>query len=50
MTGTASNTENDGREVLLEVRHLKKYFGVHTGFLKRTDLKAVDDVSFVIHK
>ncbi len=50
MTGTGSNTGNDEREVLLEVRHLKKYFGVHTGFLKKTDLKAVDDVSFVIHK
>ena len=50
MTETGSNTGKDGREVLLEVRNLKKYFGVHTGFLKRTDLKAVDDVSFVIHR
>lgn len=37
-------------EVLLEIRNLKKYFQVRTGFIKKTDLKAVDDVSFVIHK
>jgi oligopeptide transport system ATP-binding protein len=37
-------------KVLLEVKQLKKYFSVRTGFVKKTDLKAVDDVSFVIHK
>jgi oligopeptide transport system ATP-binding protein len=37
-------------KVLLEVKNLKKYFSVHTGFVKKTDLKAVDDVSFFIHK
>ena len=37
-------------DVLLEVKNLKKYFQVRTGFIKKTDLKAVDDVSFVIHK
>ena len=35
---------------LLEVRGLKEYFPVTTGFLKTTDLKAVDDVSFYIEK
>jgi oligopeptide transport system ATP-binding protein len=39
-----------GSEVLLEVNNLKKYFQVRTGFVKKTDLKAVDDVSFVIHR
>lgn len=39
-----------GGEVLLEVRNLKKYFQVRTGFIKKTDLKAVDDVSFYIKK
>ncbi|MBQ2698095.1 MAG: ATP-binding cassette domain-containing protein [Clostridia bacterium] len=35
---------------LLEVRGLKQYFNVTTGFLKSTKLKAVDDVSFFIKK
>ncbi len=33
---------------LLEVRNLKQYFPISTGFLKTTWLKAVDDVSFSI--
>ena len=33
---------------LVEVRHLKEYFPVNTGFFKTTPLKAVDDVSFTI--
>lgn len=37
-------------EILLEVKNLKKYFPVRTGFLKKTNLKAVDDVSFFIRK
>jgi peptide/nickel transport system ATP-binding protein len=38
-------------EVLLEIRHLKKYFPVHSGFLKRVvgHVKAVDDVSLSVH-
>ena len=32
-------------EILLEVKNLKKYYPVRTGFIKKTDLKAVDDVS-----
>ena len=39
------------REVLLEVKNLKKYFPVKNFFgMKIGDLKAVDDVSFVIYK
>ena len=35
-------------EYLVEVRDLKQYFPVHTGFNKKTWLKAVDGVSFNI--
>ncbi|MCI6290517.1 MAG: oligopeptide/dipeptide ABC transporter ATP-binding protein [Eubacteriales bacterium] len=35
---------------LVEVKHLKQYFPITTGFLKTTMLKAVDDVSFTIGK
>ncbi|MGD9605712.1 MAG: ABC transporter ATP-binding protein [Bacilli bacterium] len=35
---------------LIEVKNLKQYFSIHTGFMKNTDLKAVDDVSFSINK
>ena len=35
---------------LVEVKNLKQYFPVTTGFLKTTPLKAVDDVSFTIQK
>lgn len=38
------------QQPLLEVRHLKKYFPVRTGLIAKTDLKAVDDVSFTIGK
>ncbi|MBQ7992153.1 MAG: ATP-binding cassette domain-containing protein [Solobacterium sp.] len=41
------STENKS-EYLVEVRHLKEYFPVRTGFLKTIPLKAVDDVSFAI--
>lgn len=37
-------------EILLEVKNLKKYYPVRTGFIKKTELKAVDDVSFFIRK
>ena len=37
-------------EYLLEVRNLKQYFPITTGFLKTTMLKAVDDVSFAIRR
>ena len=35
---------------LVEVKNLKQYFPITTGFLKTTMLKAVDDVSFSIKK
>lgn len=35
---------------LLEVRHLKQYFPVRTGWFKTLPLKAVDDVSFDINE
>ncbi len=35
-------------ETLLEIKNLKKYYPVKTGFLKRGYVKAVDDVSFRI--
>lgn len=38
------------KEILLEVKNLKKYYPVRTGFVKKTELKAVDDVSFFIRK
>ena len=37
-------------EILLEVKNIKKYYPVRTGFIKKTELKAVDDVSFFIRK
>lgn len=37
-------------ENLLEVRDLKEYFPVNTGFMKTTMLKAVDGVSFTIKR
>jgi peptide/nickel transport system ATP-binding protein len=38
--------------ILLEVEHLKKYFPIEKGLLKTVvgQVKAVDDVSFVIHR
>ena len=41
------STENKS-EYLVEVKHLKQYFPVRTGFMKTIPLKAVDDVSFSI--
>ena len=35
---------------ILEVRNLKQYFPITTGFLKTTMLKAVDDISFTIRR
>mgnify|MGYP005880697511 CR=1 FL=1 len=40
----------DGKNVLIEVHNLKKYFPVKTGFMKMNHVKAVDDVSFYIEK
>ena len=40
--------ENRSEHPLVEVRNLKEYFPITTGFLRTTMLKAVDDVSFTI--
>lgn len=40
----------ENRKKLLEVKNLKKYYPVRTGFIKKTELKAVDDISFFIRK
>ena len=37
-------------KLLVEVKHLKQYFPVSTGFFKSKPLKAVDDVSFTLKK
>ena len=37
-------------EHILEVKDLKQYFPVSTGWFKKTPLKAVDGVSFTIDK
>jgi len=42
-----SNTE---KQPLVQVNHLKQYFQIHTGVFTSKPLKAVDDVSFTIHK
>ncbi|MBQ8536141.1 MAG: ABC transporter ATP-binding protein, partial [Clostridia bacterium] len=39
---------SEKEKYLVEVRNLKQYFPISTGFLKTTMLKAVDDVSFNI--
>ena len=41
---------NNASTPLVEVKHLKEYFPVNTGFFKSTPLKAVDDVSFTIKR
>ena len=35
---------------LVEVKNLKQYFPIRTGFFKTTPLKAVDDISFYINE
>ena len=37
-------------KILVEVKNLKEYFPISTGLFKSTPLKAVDDVSFAIHR
>ena len=41
---------SEKEKYLVEVRNLKQYFPISTGFMKTTPLKAVDDVSFNIRK
>jgi oligopeptide transport system ATP-binding protein len=46
----AQNVEKKEEQYLLEIKNLKQYFPIKTGFLSSTPLKAVDDVSFYIKK
>ncbi len=48
MSGTVAFTPDP--EYLVQVRNLKEYFPIVTGFARTTMLKAVDDVSFDIRK
>ena len=41
---------SEKNNILVDVRNLKQYFPITTGFLKTTMLKAVDDVSFTINR
>lgn len=41
---------NMSEHPLVEVKHLKQYFPIRTGFFKTTPLKAVDDISFYINE
>jgi len=50
---TTQPTQPQTDEVLLDVRHLKQYFPVTRGLIiqkKIADIKAVDDVSFQVHR
>ena len=38
------------KEILLEVRHLKKYYEIKQGLFQKVNVKAVDDVSFSIRR
>ena len=40
----------DEEDIILEVKNLKQYFDITTGFFKTTPLKAVDNVSFKIKR
>ena len=41
---------NIKKDIVLEVKHLKMYFPINTGFFKVKYLKAVDDVSFSVKR
>lgn len=47
---TETVTPATDEKCLVEVKNLKEYFNITTGFLKSVQLKAVDDVSFSIKK
>jgi peptide/nickel transport system ATP-binding protein len=49
---TETQTNGHGKNVLLEVKNLKKYFPIQKGLLRRTVgyVKAVDDISFFIRE
>ena len=43
-------SESNASTTLVDVRHLKEYFDINTGWFRTTPLKAVDDVSFTIER
>ena len=43
-------SNNDKKQPLVEVKHLKQYFNINVGVLKTKPLKAVDDVTFTINR
>jgi len=43
-------SDNNNSNVLIEVKNLKKYFDINTGFFRSRPLKAVDDISFSIKR
>ncbi len=48
MSGAAAQQAVSVERPLIEVKHLKEYFPVRTGWFQQIPLKAVDDVSFSI--
>ena len=50
MKGVKSVSDIQNTENLLEIKNLKKYFPIKTGFLKKSNVQAVEDVSFTIRK
>lgn len=46
----AARTADAGTGPLIEVRNLRQYFNINTGFFQSRPLKAVDDISFDIMK
>ena len=52
MTDKKLIKQMDNPERILEVRHLKKYFPITKGFLKKHsgDVRAVDDLNLYINK
>lgn len=48
--GVKSVSDIQNADNLLEIKNLKKYFPIKTGFLKKSNVQAVEDVSFTIRK
>jgi len=44
--------KDHSNEILLDVKHLRKFFPIHKGFLRRVvgHVRAVDDVTFYVHQ
>ncbi len=50
MSNQDTKVNNQGTQPLIEVRGLKQYFQINTGFFRSIPLKAVDDISFSIRE